>query len=63
MLTSEQVIEIAKVYLNKKGFIDCEVIDVKDKIYKWSIEAKSSSARFVIELSKSDGMVLKFEIT
>jgi len=62
MLTSEQGIEIAKDYLNKKGFPDCEIVDVKDKIYKWTIETKSSSTTFIIELSKSDGRVLKFEV-
>jgi len=62
LTTLEEAIEITTKYLEKKGFPNCEIIDVKDKIYKWHLEAKSSRARFVIEISKSDGTVLKFEV-
>lgn len=63
LTTLEEAIEITTKFLEKRGFPNSEIIDVKDKIYKWHLEAKSSETKFAIELSKSDGMVLKFEVT
>ncbi|MFX1340410.1 MAG: hypothetical protein ACFFDK_17510 [Promethearchaeota archaeon] len=62
MTTLEEAREITIKYLEKRGIPSCEISDIKDKIFKWRIEAKRSTTRFVIELSKSDGMILKFEV-
>ncbi len=57
----EQAREIASEYLNKAGYDDHTITEVKNKIYKWAVEVTCASDKFIVEVSKTDETVLKLE--
>ena len=61
MTTSEKATEIAMKYLESNGFQNCKVNNIKDVVYKWQVEAENPTGKFNIEISKSEGVVIKFE--
>lgn len=62
MITKENAVEIAKEYLTKEGVSEYEMVEIKDKTYKWRVEVKSNNKQFIVEVAKSGGNVLKYEI-
>ena len=61
MTNSDEAMEIASEYLKKSGFDEFEIKDAINKIYKWRVEAEGPNGTFAIEITKSDGNVIKFE--
>ncbi len=61
MSTKEEAKEIALEYLEKSNIPDGESIKIEDKIYKWAVTTKGSNGKYLIEISKSNSTVIKFE--
>ncbi len=63
MATEEETVKIVENYMKHSGFKDFKIINLFDKIYKWRVDLEASSDKYVIEISKSEKIVLKFEKT
>ena len=61
VLSPQDVSEIANDYMKKSGISDFEIKEVTDKIYKWKVDLEALSGNYIIEISKSEGSVIKFE--
>ena len=61
MVNREQAEEIAKEYLDKNKLEIKKIIEVKDKIFKWVVETESSEGIYIVEVLKSEGVVIGFE--
>ena len=51
--------KIALEYIANAGYEGGIPIEVKDKIYKWAVELQTKMGRFIVEVSKTAGTVLK----
>lgn len=62
MSTEEEITQIAHEYLKKSGISDFQIINVEDAIYKWRVHAEGPDEKYLIEISKSQETVIKYEI-
>ena len=51
--------KIALEYIATAGYEGGKPIEAKDKIYKWAVELQTKTGRFIVEVSKTAGTVLK----
>ncbi|MBD3196172.1 MAG: hypothetical protein GF317_14030 [Candidatus Lokiarchaeota archaeon] len=62
MVSSEEAKIIANEYLEKNGYKNCSFEEIQDKIVKWVILYSDGNKKYYIQVSRSDGAVLGFEI-
>lgn len=61
MITKEKAEIIGQEYLTHRGEEKITLVTINDKIYKWVAIYESETSRFRVDISKSDGRVLKLE--